>query len=251
VRTGDCELGWRLCAKPHELPESDPDAGCLPPSRGRFYAKVPRGHELVATKQQRTAPHTSTDWSREPDLEWVRRANALYRSDPAAGLQEYTALAEKGSIYGMIHTGYCLSVGEGVPRDIEAGAIWFRKAMELGSVEGAYRLARYYLFKGDMSAARQALEFGVARDFVPALNTLGDMYARGYLGAKDFDQARALWQRASDLGQLNARVHLAKLFISGRYGVVKIIDGIRLYLSAMVGVLKIADPNRRTDLIRR
>ena len=150
----------------------------------------------------------------------------------------------------MILLGAMLSVGDGVEMDIQKSESWFLRASIAGSVEGTYRLGLLYGREGEWDKAITAFRSCVARDFVPAMNKLGLLYLNGRIGKPDPEQAKALWETASALGQLPARRNLGVLLMSGRYGLWAMARGARLIASAFWGAVKLADPNRPSDLLR-
>jgi TPR repeat protein len=208
------------------------------------------GSDNLSELRPLQARHTSIDWSVEPDLEALRRARALLKTDKAQALRELAPLAERGSLVAMNFLGGCYSVGDTVPKDIERAEALFRRASDAGSIEGTYKLGLLMRREGDFSKAVGAFIVCAAVEYVPGMDKLGIMYLKGEGIEPDTAKARALWERASAKGNLWARRHLASLLLSGRCGVGEIPRGLRLLASAMIGAAKIADPDRPTDLLR-
>ena len=197
-----------------------------------------------------TAPHSSIDWSAEPDHEALGDARRLMQSDPTAAVERLRALADRGSLVSMYLLGACFGSGKGVERSEVEAERWFREAGRAGSIEGSYRLALTLYLQGRFEEASSELEKLVTIGFTPAMNKLAKMYSRGQGVDRDLKRAKALWEAASARGHLFARRNLGALLVSGRYGLRRVPEGLGLMASAAVTALRIADPDRRTDLLR-
>lgn len=169
----------------------------------------------------------------EPDLIRLNAAYDLLQIDPAQAIKELQLLAEQGSLSGMLHLGWAYQKGTGNGVEPEQAEIWFRRAYEKGSRLAIYYLGHLYLRQKEYSKAHDIFTTGASMDYVPAIYCLGQMYMDGAGVSKQPDKARALLERATALGHVFAKRSLAKLLMSGHFGVLNFFRGCFLVLGAL------------------
>ncbi len=127
------------------------------------------------------------------------------------------ALAEKGSVIAMIAVGDALLTGRyGTQIDEERGIEYFKKAKQMGSIEAAYRLARYLEAKKDYAQAELELRALCEQNFSPAAYLLGHAFYTNRLGKTDKTLAIRYLEKAAKEGHYHAMRWLA--LIKWRHG---------------------------------
>lgn len=140
----------------------------------------------------------------------------------------------------MIHIGSAYKRGTGIPTDLDAAEMWFRRAADAGLLYAHYALGRLYFDQKRHDDAREAFEFGVARKHVAALHFLGRMYISGKGVPKDIEKGLQLLKRASDGGNIFAKAALGHFFIRGDLVPRQLLRGLRLLLEANISFIKVA-----------
>ena len=184
----------------------------------------------------RDALNRLDEWQRrEDEYAPLRRAYDLLKTDPVRAQDTLHELAEQGSTRAMFYLGCVYERGEGAAVDPDQAVAWYRRAYERDpgqtKKQAAYYLGCLYQNRQDYANARDLFLAGVDLDYAPAIYRLGLMYRDGLGVAKQPDQARSLFERASALGNLHARRSLAIQYISGRFGPIHIFKGLHLLLS--------------------
>ncbi|MFX1736058.1 tetratricopeptide repeat protein [Paraburkholderia sp. A1RI_3L] len=154
------------------------------------------------------------EWDNEPDATALEHAGAI--SDFHAAEAAYRLLVDKGSILSMANLGSRYefrSKGDGGP-DFAQAEFWYRKAVDSGSAVSTLPAGYFYLRRKDYDKAREIFSIGMERDYAPSITRLGDLYVKGIGVERDYDIARALFNRASDLGNLWAQAAIAAMTIS-------------------------------------
>ena len=144
-------------------------------------------------------------WENEPDLEQLRRAHSLLRSNPAQALLALKALAERGSTMSMLYIGEAYDEKGAATTDLTRAAEWYSRAADRGSTLGRYKLGRVYLDLERYGEARQMFEMGVSENYAPSMNMLGMMYMKGIGINRDVSRARPLFERSASLGHVFAK----------------------------------------------
>lgn len=166
-------------------------------------------------------------WGTLEQQERQHRAYAVWDTDPPAALRECVALAEEGSVWGMIAAGQGIASGHGAPVDGAQAETWFRRAHEHGSKAALLHLAHLYYERREFARAEAVLLPAVEQGFAPAMYHLACVHLKGAeTGAPE--PARVLLERAAALGSLAAEHRLAMLMMKGRLGWRSIPTGWRL-----------------------
>jgi TPR repeat protein len=162
-------------------------------------------------------------------------AATMLEDNASLAVKDLEVLAKRGSLLSMALLGDAYVTGNGVGRDVECGLKWLQRAADGGSIEGRFRLAKYYagLEEYDKAIAeRRAL---CALGYAPAMYLLGWMYHEGRGVDLDVEKAIRLWEMADKAGHLNAKRQLAYLYRTGRFGIAKRFVG-HLKLASLIPV---------------
>jgi len=164
------------------------------------------------------------DWSKEPDLARLNHIYTLFKVDVRAAIEELKLLAQKGSLASMMYLGQLYRFGGRIdalewpkPRhfvatDLHESEYWFRQAAKTGNIVAHYHLGRTLLKLRKYDEAKAALEFGVDRNFAPAIHMLGRMHLTGRGVEKNKEKARKLFERAAADGNILAKLSMARSF---------------------------------------
>ena len=164
----------------------------------------------------------NADWTREPDLELLRRAHGLLESDSKQALMDLKALADRGSLMSMLYIANAYSKGKGTAVDMQQAESWYRRAMNAGSVLGSYELGRIHYERKDYSKAEESFNVGAGQNYAPSLHMLGLMFLSGAGVKKDLSKAKQLLENATALGHVFAKRNLGSLLMAGSYAYVSV-----------------------------
>lgn len=167
-------------------------------------------------------------WTREQDKERLRHARALEENNPVEACREFNEMAEGGSAWAMQELGWAYRTGAGVSCDLAASIYWYDRAVAAGSDWALFGLGEAYLAAGELKKAERVYRIGIARDLPQAMTGMARVCMKRSAGAPDWEEARALLERAIALGDLQAKQCLARLLIRGRFGLRAIPAGFRL-----------------------
>ncbi|MBQ6827314.1 MAG: SEL1-like repeat protein, partial [Thermoguttaceae bacterium] len=125
--------------------------------------------------------------------------------------------AELGHLNSIVNLGHAYSLIEEL-KDLKKAVFWYQKAADLGSAEGYYKLADFYLEgtgglakdeKKVEECLRKAFDLGSAE----AMNRLGVLYGEGKLGGKkDQDKANECYKKAAAMGFEWSKLNLAQAY---------------------------------------
>ena len=136
---------------------------------------------------------------------WAFLARAFTKANRHSEALEATEKSvELGSVVGLWQLGVLYEFGEGVEKDLEQAAMWYRKAAEQGHAVAQSNLGRLYEYgegvEKDLEQAtlwyRKSADQGNAR----AQNNLGVLYDYGKGVEKDLEQATLWYRKAADQG---------------------------------------------------
>jgi TPR repeat protein len=164
----------------------------------------------------------TTSTGDDPDIDAeLQRADELIDAGRASeGLATLERLARGGMPAAMYQLARCRHLGRGCDVDVDAALPWLRLAAEAGlrvaqSALGNM-LARGQDVGQDIEAALPLLESAMADGDPLSALTLGQRYNHGAGPiAPDRDRALRCFERAAELGSVNAMRHLTRLYATG------------------------------------
>ena len=170
-------------------------------------------------------------WEREPDTDRLKQADALGVSDPAAAFEIYRDLAEQGSIRAMHQVAWQYGFGKGklVAPDYDLAADWYIKAISAGSWMATRYYAQFLAMHRHFAHCEAVLQDGVTNEWVPAFFWLAWYRHEQSRSRKTYREIEPLLGHAAQHGHPFARLLLARLMSTGKFGLRKIPRGIRLY----------------------
>ncbi len=141
--------------------------------------------------------------------------DAYDKGDFAAALVEWRALAKQGDAEAQSWLGLMYRLGQGVDKDDEKAAEWYRKSAEQGNSSGQIGLGKLYTMGRGVTQDkrvgiewfRKAAEQGDPR----GQQTLGLMYVIGSGTQKDFTKAHMWWSFAASKGNEAAKKNLDRV----------------------------------------
>ena len=169
----------------------------------------------------------------DPYLAEVRQTGELQKADPERYFREVLALSDKGSVNAMARLAWAYHQGIGTDVDLSQAEQWYRRAWEAGSQQIFFYLGSLYWGQGKLAKVFEAYTAGAAANDQRCLYWLGWLYRDGLGVTRDRHKARELFERSSSQGNLFARSALAKLLMSGHFGIRSIFPGIFLYLRTL------------------
>lgn len=112
--------------------------------------------------------------------------------------------------------GDCYYHGDGVKRNYDEAAIYYRKSAKLGNDKGEYNLGRYYLiFKSDYKEAIKWLRLSAEKNNASAIKALGDCYFSGWGVKQNKEEAIKYYMLAAEQNDLEALNTLGYCYYSG------------------------------------
>ncbi|MGO9757205.1 MAG: tetratricopeptide repeat protein [Roseiarcus sp.] len=132
--------------------------------------------------------------------------------------------------------GLTLVVGDGLPRDEEAGVAWIARAAELGDPDAARdiadRLRNGASIEVDETRIAAALKARADRGDAEAMRALGPMIIGGRGARQNPAEGLNLLKRAAELGSSGAESDLSRLYLLGAPGVPADRPAARMWLAA-------------------
>src|SRR5579863_4214290 len=170
-------------------------------------------------------------WEAEPDLDGLRQAYGLMRTDPSAAITRLEALAARGSVASMLYLAGGYRNGEQLNRDIEKAKYWYQQADQRGFGPAAYMLGVLHLELGEYAAALASLVRGTEEQYPPAMYRLATMYRDGVGVKKDLGRYREYLELAVLKGHIFAKRDLGALLTRGAFGIRASLRGLMILLS--------------------
>jgi TPR repeat protein len=193
--------------------------------------------------------YSSIEWDKEPDMDGLRKVEALLEVDRARAISELERLAGRGSMMAMLRLGIIFMKHNRSNSDMDTAMKWFEMASDKGMILG-------HFFVGALSARSKhydrAVEFykkGASVGHPPSLYRLGWLYMNGFGVGRDAETACDFWARAASLGQVYAKRDLARMLINGQRGALGVIEGIGMLGSAVLDLWKISISNPGSELL--
>lgn len=152
----------------------------------------------------------SIETKREVDPDRLIEALRMRETDIGAAISELELLVEDGSPLAKAALGNIYLYGtHGIPKDERKGEELLADASAMGSIDGAYRLACFYDWKGRHEEAFDLYERLGNEGFSPALYRMAWAYHTGRSVAQNTDKARQLFYSAYKKGHLLAQQKLS------------------------------------------
>ena len=131
--------------------------------------------------------------------------------------------SKQDDMLGMSIVGRLYNNGLGVTQNYDTAIEWYKKAIELGSVDDMYNISIAYANR-DLDGKNE-IYTKLAREWLfnaanagqgEAMNRIALYYKKGRSGfAQDYSQAMAWYKKAADAGDLSALVSVGDLYASG------------------------------------
>ncbi len=189
-------------------------------------------------------------WANEPDLERLRAANAVLGSDPRHALTIFQDLEKRGSIMSLVYIGHMFENGLGVKQDLSASERYYRRAYEGGSTSGLFSLGAVYWKSGDYVRAEQMFLRGSERRDPRSLYWLACIYLNKTIDNGRYEKAATLLEQAYSMGHIQSGRRLGRLLMTGRFGLLRKLMGLRLIISAAIAGAKIAVLNPSDERVK-
>jgi TPR repeat protein len=148
----------------------------------------------------------------EPDVPALWEAVSALANAPHNGLARLTVLASKGSKLSMIYLGDSFERGQIVTKDLGEADSWYQRAADLGSTEGAHRLAGSAWHDGHVDQAIHQLQLLSQSGFIPATYCLGEIYYFGEKILPNQEKAIHFFKLADKNGHFLAKQMLSFLY---------------------------------------
>jgi TPR repeat protein len=182
----------------------------------------------------------------EPNLRALQHAQSIRGTDPMRALNQFRALADRGSPLAMAEIAFMHGRGIGVQANALEEETWYKRAAEAGSVHARFALAYIYF-----RTQRHSEAFGVCQSaasrHAPAMYFLAYMYGQGVGTERDLDKERYLLHQAMQLGHLWARVRLGHVLMQGRSGTWQRLRGLFLLVSGAICAMYVAARNPKDE----
>jgi len=138
---------------------------------------------------------------------------AYDRGDYVKAYKEFKPLAEEGNAEAQYFVGFMYDTGEGVAKDKDEAAKWYRKAAEQGHLEAQLRMLTCYLVhEKDIDWLRKSAEEGDAI----AQCLLGTAFAKGQGVPQDHAEAAKWYRMSADQGNDNSQFSLGWMYAYGQ-----------------------------------
>lgn len=137
----------------------------------------------------------------------------------------------------MIYVGWCYLYGESVPKDIDAGLLWYQRAADDRDAEALIRLAEIYesgeLVDVDCQLAQKWYEQALQAGGFLGHYALGSVYTFGSKCTQpDWRKAYEHFNKAASAGHLVSKFQVANILKSGRLGLRKRLLGYLITFTA-------------------
>lgn len=171
----------------------------------------------------------------DPDVEELEKAQALVPIDFSQAQARLEELANRGSVMAMLYLGFALSKRG----QMEQAKRWYRLAYEKGSSTALFSLATLEYHGGRLAEAQKLWEEGASRNDAPSMFWLASIYLNSSKTDR-LESARKLLERADHHGQVRATHLLAKLLLTGKYGIENVPKGLLLFIKFLLSGFQVA-----------
>jgi TonB family protein len=215
------------------------------PKRSAWLRELERSQEVWEYAQA-----DSHDRAEVADNAQLSEALAFRATDPEQALALLRGLAETGSPLAADAMGQAYLSGSGVPANRTAAQHWFKQAFERGSLRGMLNYGKMLLSGRHLDEAEAVFAAGAKDGWAPAIYWTARIQA-ARSGSRALPHIRPLLEQATAAGSPEAKILLAGLMLSGRYGLGSIPKGFALaYTGGRRGTTTQAAPGEYTTLLR-
>lgn len=205
-----------------------------------------------ASKTHGMGENLQREWEDEPNAKALLDARDLLKIDPQNGLRELQRLAENGSSLGMFYLGEIYNFGRyGIKRDDEVARNWRNRSASLGSIEGAFALARQLELEASHEFAESEYRKLAERRFSPALFVLGLQHCHGGWLERDVEKAIDYLEQAEQLGHLWSTHLLCHKFRKEKLGLAKWTRGWAKWFTIVIPFVRCHVLYPNSDRLRR
>lgn len=172
--------------------------------------------------------HNSAGETKSPNTEsHQQRAESLFKRGAALfdehNFKEAIPLileaAELGYADAQNHMGVNYRLGEGVPKDVQKGIDWYRKAAAQDNVKALLNLGLVYKrgvdLPQDLKEAARLIQRSAELGHAKAQNNMGILYQNGEGVPQDYTLAAMWYQKSADQGWAPGQFSLGKLYSDG------------------------------------
>lgn len=170
----------------------------------------------------------------EPSLSVVYAEYERLLTKSADALRQLEQWAENGSAHSAILLGRAFEIGQGVAVNFLTAEQWFKRAACIDESRGYFNLGCLYLERRRFSEAKNALEISASTGYAPASHRLGRMYFYGFGVDKDLAMAKMCFEKATAAGNIGAKLQLAHVLKTGRFGLANYLLGFYLSIAGFI-----------------
>lgn len=201
--------------------------------------------------QSELGENLAREWAEEPRAQELNKALHLIKSEPQAGLDALTELAESGSSLSMMYLATKYLVGRpGIEKNLDLGRYWLQRSATAGSIEGAFRLAWHLLENGRPEDGMREFQRLASLKYSPALFALGWQYYKGKVLKPDLERAIFYFELAEQSGHLQAANQLSHIMMRPEMGPQSWLRGIRKKAGLFKSILVTAHREPNSDRLR-
>lgn len=170
-------------------------------------------------------------WASEPDLDRLKEAGAISKSDPQAAFQIYLDLAQHGSVRAMLRVAWHYGFGKGavVTPDFRIAADWYIRAIRAGSWMATRYYAQLLAKHRYFAECEDVLDEGVKKNWIPAFYWLAWCRLQQSQSRKTYREVKPLLEYAAGKGHPWAQLRLARCMAKGKFGLRQIPRGFKLF----------------------
>lgn len=180
----------------------------------------------------------------------VSEALFLRKTDILAAVDSFEEFATKGSAISLCALGDIYAYGRfGIEADHEKAEQYLQKAKDAGSIEGAFRLARFHEYRGNSEKAIEGLIALSEKGFSPATYSLGCKYVKGEIVDENLEQAFFYFKKAEEQGHLISRQWVGYL-LRKRKGLLNKIGGTIVIASTILPIRRAHKVDSLSDCLR-
>ena len=186
----------------------------------------------------------------EPNIDRLRAAHGLLKTNPQQAVKELEALSELGSSMAPLYLGWAFQNGDGVLQNEVQAEHWLRLSLDRGEMLASYYLGHLYTKLGRYEEANAVFEKGSNLGYSPSTYCLAMNILEGKPVPKNADRAKRLLEIASGQGHVFALRSLASLYLSGEFGLLKIAYGVWLWGISVLRGARMLMSNSDDDRLR-